>query len=682
MAKVGWFFSICVVFCSTINTGSADPASQKIYIQLYGENICFRRLNATHQVGCTSKSGGNVGVVQLVETKEDLREVLDNGQFAPYVIAISYLNFSSPTLRSIQESGKANGVLVLFDEEIKPDEKYDFSPDQTCPNAYYGMYRENLSNKECATKWNLRAQNTLFENWDFPIFAVRNKDDIKELKERYRTFNSPESLKADKWPLCAAELRSYMLAAKDAKTCIRRSKLYTNIHHTTFCRPLGDRNIWSTLIPLNKSDPIPDEPMIVVAARLDAASMFDGVGPGADSTVTGLVTLLAVAEALSKIKEEFRSNKTNVMFALFNGESYDYIGSSKMVYEMEQGRFPSSLDDSVENQSALVNLSSISHFIELSQLSSGTGTFVHADDGTRSNKTIDREITKMIESLKSSMKGIQASAIPTLPAASLQSFLHKNKQIAGIVLSNYDANYANKYYNSIFDLGSTVTDTWSETGPLFIHLASVASAVAETVFLLGTGKTTSIPINVTRIRDMCLCYLNSSDCTLFRESVDSDEFKLLSNVTYPLYVSVDPFMNTITKLTLQLLARLTGDVLENVTKSECNSRREDQIFRYIWMQGPAEMNKSGVCVKTTANYSRAVSPAFEIDEYDFDLGEYSTWTESEWEATSIRIFLKPSKTWEVTVLMTGLAIFILSFFSVWLIDKNAKTLFPRSQVGL
>ena len=30
----------------------------------------------------------------------------------------------------------------------------------------------------------------------------------------------------------------------------------------------------------------------------------------------------------------------NVMFTFFNGESFDYIGSSRMMYDMQNNKFP------------------------------------------------------------------------------------------------------------------------------------------------------------------------------------------------------------------------------------------------------------------------------------------------------------------------------------------------------
>ena len=40
-------------------------------------------------------------------------------------------------------------------------------------------------------------------------------------------------------------------------------------------------------------------------------------------------------------------SKKNVLFALLNGEAFDYIGSSRMVYDMEKGDFPKPDDDEI-----------------------------------------------------------------------------------------------------------------------------------------------------------------------------------------------------------------------------------------------------------------------------------------------------------------------------------------------
>lgn len=73
------------------------------------------------------------------------------------------------------------------------------------------------------------------------------------------------------------------------------------------CDPLGDKNVWATLFPLseynNKTEevkPILGQKYIIISARSDTASLFDRTS-GAESPVTGVVTLLTTAKILKKM---------------------------------------------------------------------------------------------------------------------------------------------------------------------------------------------------------------------------------------------------------------------------------------------------------------------------------------------------------------------------------------------
>lgn len=58
-----------------------------------------------------------------------------------------------------------------------------------------------------------------------------------------------------------------------------------------YCDPLGGQNI---ILPLGKFWNSKKE-TVMVTARLDVASLFDGIAPGAMASVTGIVTLLTTA---------------------------------------------------------------------------------------------------------------------------------------------------------------------------------------------------------------------------------------------------------------------------------------------------------------------------------------------------------------------------------------------------
>lgn len=97
--------------------------------------------------------------------------------------------------------------------------------------------------------------------------------------------------------LCAIEMKSFMYAAVNSESCIKRTDFKLNFNPTQFCDPLGDRNIHWPLAPLDENN----NTVIMVTARLDASSLFDGISPGAGNVVTGLVTLLATAYYLNHL---------------------------------------------------------------------------------------------------------------------------------------------------------------------------------------------------------------------------------------------------------------------------------------------------------------------------------------------------------------------------------------------
>lgn len=77
----------------------------------------------------------------------------------------------------------------------------------------------------------------------------------------------------------------------------------------------------------------------MISARIDSASIFDGLSVGADTSITGMTTLIAVAELINKFKDVIERSTTidNVYLILINGEAFDYIGSSRLVYDMTKG---------------------------------------------------------------------------------------------------------------------------------------------------------------------------------------------------------------------------------------------------------------------------------------------------------------------------------------------------------
>lgn len=249
----------------------------------------------------------------------------------------------------------------------------NYSHEDVCPNQ--------ASNIEgtCSMAWNKQGTGILHEDIPFPMYFVDNDDNLLKMKDCFGKFNNYSYESQNVRSLCAIELDTFMYATTDTPTCIRRSNSKTNLNPVKFCDPLGGENIWASLFPVENSTSNANK-YIIISARLDTTSLFDGTFPGATSPVTGLVTLLGTADLLKRMVRNEKLQDVNVLFILFNGETYDYIGSQRLVYDMEKDEFPMKIDPNIKHPMSQIRLEDISLFIELSQLSFSNAVFVHMSE--------------------------------------------------------------------------------------------------------------------------------------------------------------------------------------------------------------------------------------------------------------------------------------------------------------
>lgn len=123
---------------------------------------------------------------------------------------------------------------------------------------------------------------------------------------------------------------------------------------------------------------------------------------------------------------------TNVVFSLLNGEAFDYIGSSRFIYDLKEGNF---------NALGGVNLKfdDIKTVIEFGQLTKGK-LFLH------SNNAQNDEMIKKIQ------VALNATVLEdSVPPTSIQSFLKEKPDLTAVVISDHGQQFKNKYYNGILD---------------------------------------------------------------------------------------------------------------------------------------------------------------------------------------------------------------------------------------
>uniref|UniRef100_A0A673H714 Nicastrin n=1 Tax=Sinocyclocheilus rhinocerous TaxID=307959 RepID=A0A673H714_9TELE len=623
--------SMSRVMCVSAAAGVlSSSVEQKIYVELNETVPCVRLLNATHQIGCQSSISGDTGVLHVLETESDLDWILSSGPHPPYMVIMETAFFNRSVMMRMKNSSRVAGVAVIISKTGLAD---NFSPHTTCPNqntgVYSASYGSDLANCN-VTAWNPLGNGLSYEDFAFPVFALKDENQTRVIRKCYEDHNLRVNGSAPQYPLCAMQLFSHMHAATDTVTCMRRTDLQNrfSINPEVLCDPLSDFNVWTSTRPLNNSAKghAANESVVIAATRLDGRSFFWEQAPSAEGTVSGIVTLLATIQALHPVTQE-APPPHNIFFSFFQGEAFDYIGSSKMVYDMERNDF-------------VIDLNNVHSMLEIGQvgLRSGRSLWMHSDPVSRQNKSVDIEVSE--EERKLSLFSHPSVSQP-LPPSSFQRFL-RVRGIPGLVLADHNTSFNNRYYESLYDDAEN--------------------------------------LNVTYPPDL------SPDEQLVYET---DAAKVCNSCSGPpqFYIGLGPRIHgpvhSVTRFVQYILANLTGTVT-NLTESQCQNPSEintenKDLFSYFWVSGPASLNSTGepFCVRASVRLSKAVSPAFELLEYGSP--NYSTWTESRWKSIQARIFLVASRELEMLTLGVGVAVLLLSLLVTYFISSKAELLFSSAR---
>ncbi|XP_061432796.1 nicastrin [Lethenteron reissneri] len=675
-----------------------NSVEQKIYVELKDTAACVRLMNGTHQIGCQSSVGGDTGVLHLVSGAEDLAWVLKDGPHSPYMALLDNYMFSRETMMQLKVArGRVAGVVVmLHQQEAPPVAPVNFSHDLSCPNDKFGVY-EDTDYAHCRRAvWNPSGSGLALEDFSFPVFLLRDANETSAVLQCVRDHNVPinATSKVVDYPLCAIQLKSHMHGVRDTVTCMRRSNLFNNLNPELVCDSLGDYNVLGVLQPINQSmKGKPDKDIIIAAARLDSRSFFWNVTSGADSAASGFVTLLAAAEALAALGNASRSLPRNVLFLFLQGEAFDYIGSSRFVYDIMRNK-------------SFLSLDSIHSFLEISQvgLRDGATVWAHSDPISRQVPQVNESVWSMVEALRA---GGLTVATPDpeqpLPPSSLQRFL-RHRNLSGVVLAEHRTAFHNQYYHSVYDVAPNIKLSFPEgltpeeelTYPSDIakNLTELATGVARALYLQAGGDNETmmdIQANTTTVARLLYTLLVRANNSWLRSIMDKENKGILGRHALSFYVGVSDNWshNDITQVALHALANLTGTAMP-LNETACRDPKkhgvaDEEMFKYIWVMGSppgkgaeaGDKEGAGFCTRSTAHLSPAVSPAFELR--DFDSGEYSTWTESRWKQLRARLFLVASPQLEHVTLAVGCLVLALSLCSVYLVNSKADVLFTPTR---
>ena len=113
--------------------------------------------------------------------------------------------------------------------------------------------------------------------------------------------------------------------------------------HSATCIPVGGYSVWgslgnmthnSTATPVSLDDL---RPIVLATTKMDSNAFFHQLSPGGDDSMAGVAVLSAALKALSNAPG-IASLPSQILFAVFNGESWSSVGSRKFVEDIQHFR--------------------------------------------------------------------------------------------------------------------------------------------------------------------------------------------------------------------------------------------------------------------------------------------------------------------------------------------------------
>ena len=328
-------------------------------------SFCIARFNSTHEFGCSNAQHTNQnGLPFFIHSETDIDHLIKqaNKSSSVYILIINVFEYASIFkfrysslvicffvvfllfyFRSktwTKYVDHISGVIFYRSEktELNPIEQYEsYSQDTECPNSYFGSNEEIISSTgQCLSPW-ISSNNPFIDfaltKWPFPMFYVQNKTLLERL------MNCASNKWANLKTQCMVGLKFDMYGALNSVRCTRRNQPLVDqmmFRYTSYCNPIMAKNLFSSFIPVPGNYSSPNRSIIVLTARLDSFTTFSSSGPSDNSVYSALITLITTAFLLNKKRDQLvkhdNENLKNVMYALFDGESMGYIGSTSSLF--------------------------------------------------------------------------------------------------------------------------------------------------------------------------------------------------------------------------------------------------------------------------------------------------------------------------------------------------------------
>lgn len=607
---------------------------------------CVRLLNLSGEIGCSNPGSEKViaPIVRLRKGSDQLVQpstiLLSLDQMSDFFLRVS----NDPELHQ-----KVAGVLV--ESNGVNNDLQELSPDRKFPQDDFAPYSNHSHD------WNPAGSGIMWNKYNFPVFLLSEESTNTLQKISEKNEKTGNGYKAN-----VAEFDLVMQTTKaqthDSASCLKEQS----------CLPLGGHSVWTSLPPLKNGSTEHPKPLILAIASQDSASFFRDRSLGSDSPISGLIALLTAVDALSHI-HGLSKLKKQLVFAVFNGEAWGYLGSRKFLQELDEGAA------SVNGINSLM----IDQVLEIGSVGKAIleeypSFYVHAEGNPSASKEILDALQSASKSLGSDNVKVKqaASSNPGVPPSSLMSFIGKNTSTSGVVLEDFDSHFSNRFYHSYLD------------NPVNINSSSIAAAaalVARSLYILASDDSVvdlitlnTIKVNVSLVEELIGCLLTCNpglSCGLVKRFISP------SNPCPSHYVGVfldDPsgtqfpsYADDTSRFVWNFLADRTNSA---GNKSSCTGKCGDEGEVCVG----AEVEGGGRCVVSTTRYVPAYSTRVKFEDNAWHVLPANSsdpmgaadpvWTESFWNTIGLRVYAVQDPAYDWLILLAGLGITAASYCAV------------------
>ncbi|WKX91231.1 hypothetical protein Q1695_009790 [Nippostrongylus brasiliensis] len=684
----------CCVFATY-----GEGLSEDIYITIpVAEGVAgYRLFNGTHQFGFHSSKADSRGVVVKLGRgeKAGLRDCWRSrfrNYLGKYHVLLSADMIDRSVVQEILNSDCIAG-LIIVDPESATEATEPLSHDGMCPNQYSDVYGESCSTSH---PWNdlgyVLSDGLRNIDWKMQVLYVYNKTHVEAINKCYNLYNVPTGDEsAVDFPFCAASFGVFSTAAGSTEICYRRSKPWSRLfdlsieNRDDLCSPLVGVNVLAYLPPkvYNEAAPAHTARYLMLSARMDSFGLIPEISPGEISVLTSVIALLAASHAIGQNSDIFEkaANASNryVISAFFDGESFDYIGSSDAAFDLMNGEFPRKLSGKIKTQLDPIVASQLEAIIEVQQLGSGDGAHLTAHADGRQFKS--GKLDDLLGSLSAGASVEGGSLKPPtgnarMPPASWHSFYRIEPSIRGVVLAPFGERYIYRRINSMLDFARWNSSQRSAAeSEVAIASSALLRAAADHV-RLDDGQKLAIRIDKEFIKKLFECFVYSSDWFSCEYLNRINEGRLKKSSAFytgkSTYVSAG-YRNPLRFFLEWLAIYATGSTsyTSNVKdKNTCDDLGGNQnVYIYSWQADPD--TGAHYCYRSSVDVYQVNSPAFRIPNYDFTNHTYSTWSESLYSIDSLRLYLVEQESFERVMLVFGMLFALISFLFVGRCTENS-----------